>query len=151
MAMKDQVLFVTSIKKETFVSWFWLLYCFFFVSGPVTPCRNSSSSLGVRSPGRGVWLSAPLPTSSQRFAYKHIKKWSGQSTCLWSLISLPPQARAGEYVSILTGSVISTLLDAGLVFLLRFALDDGVEGVMSAAVQALKALLVCAEDEVSPP
>lgn len=42
----------------------------------------------------------------------------------------------------------STLLDAGLLFLLRFALDDGVEGVMSAAVHALKALLVCAEDEV---
>lgn len=43
---------------------------------------------------------------------------------------------------------MSTLLDAGLLFLLRFALDDGVEGVMSAAVHALKALLVCAEDEV---
>lgn len=42
----------------------------------------------------------------------------------------------------------STLLDAGLLFLLRFALDDGVEGVMSAAVHALRALLVCDEDEV---
>lgn len=40
------------------------------------------------------------------------------------------------------------LLDAGLVFLLRFALDDSVEGVMSAAVHALRAFLVCAEDEV---
>lgn len=58
------------------------------------------------------------------------------------------QARAGEYLSVLKGSVTSTLLDAGLLFLLRFALDDGVEGVMSAAVHALKALLVCAEDEV---
>lgn len=44
---------------------------------------------------------------------------------------------------------MSTLLDAGLLFLLRFALDDNVEGVMSAAAHALKALLVCAEDEVS--
>lgn len=43
---------------------------------------------------------------------------------------------------------MSTLLDAGLLFLLRFALDNSVEGAMSAAVQALKALLVCAEDEV---
>lgn len=43
---------------------------------------------------------------------------------------------------------MSTLLDAGLVFLLRFALDDSVDGVMSAAVHALKAFLVCAEDEV---
>lgn len=61
------------------------------------------------------------------------------------------QARAGEYTSVLKGSVMSTLLDAGLLFLLRFALDDGVEGVMSAAVHALRALLVCAEDEVSQP
>lgn len=53
-----------------------------------------------------------------------------------------------EYVSVLTGSIVSTLLDAGLLFLLRFALDDSVEGAMSAAVHALKALLVCAEDEV---
>lgn len=59
------------------------------------------------------------------------------------------QARAGEYLSVLKGSVMSTLLDAGLLFLLRFALDDSVEGVMSAAVHVLKALLVCAEDEVS--
>lgn len=44
--------------------------------------------------------------------------------------------------------MVSTLLDAGLLFLLRFALDDSVEGVMSTAVHALKALLVCAEDEV---
>lgn len=51
-------------------------------------------------------------------------------------------------MSVLTGSVLSTLLDAGLLFLLRFALDDSVERVMSAAVHALKALLVCAEDEV---
>lgn len=61
------------------------------------------------------------------------------------------QARAGEYTSVLKGSVMSTLLDAGLLFLLRFALDDGVEGAMSAAVHALRALLVCAEDEVSRP
>lgn len=48
----------------------------------------------------------------------------------------------------MNSSVVSTLLDAGLVFLLRIALDDSVEGVMSAAVHALKAFLVCAEDEV---
>lgn len=45
---------------------------------------------------------------------------------------------------------MSMLLDAGLVFLLRFALDDSVEGVMAAAVHALRAFLVCAEDEVRP-
>ncbi|XP_063355593.1 RNA polymerase II-associated protein 1 isoform X1 [Pelmatolapia mariae] len=66
---------------------------------------------------------------------------------LSTLANILSKARAGEYVSVLKGSVTSTLLDAGLLFLLRFALDDSVEGVMSAAVHALKALLVCAEDE----
>lgn len=58
------------------------------------------------------------------------------------------KARAGEFASALKGAVTSTLLDAGLLFLLRFALDDGVEAVMSSAVHALRALLVCSEDEV---
>lgn len=62
--------------------------------------------------------------------------------------SFSPQARGEGYGSVLTGSVLSTLLDAGLIFLLRFALDDGVEGVMSQAVHTLRALLVCAADEV---
>uniref|UniRef100_A0A669E6Y4 RNA polymerase II associated protein 1 n=1 Tax=Oreochromis niloticus TaxID=8128 RepID=A0A669E6Y4_ORENI len=66
---------------------------------------------------------------------------------LSTLANILSKARAGEYMSVLKGSVTSTLLDAGLLFLLRFALDDSVEGVMSAAVHALKALLVCAEDE----
>lgn len=65
-----------------------------------------------------------------------------------TVVIFSPQARSGEYWSSLKGSVISTLLDAGLLFLLRFALDDSVEGVMSAAVHALRALLVYADDEV---
>lgn len=43
---------------------------------------------------------------------------------------------------------MSSLLDAGLLFLVRFSLDDSVEGVMSAAVHALRALLVSTDDEV---
>ncbi|XP_070836075.1 RNA polymerase II-associated protein 1 [Chaetodon trifascialis] len=70
-----------------------------------------------------------------------------RNLALSTLANILSKARAGEYLSVLKGSVTSTLLDAGLLFLLRFALDDGVEGVMSAAVHALKALLVCAEDE----
>lgn len=58
------------------------------------------------------------------------------------------QARAGEYISSLKGSVLSSLLDAGVLFLLRFSLDDSVEVVMSAAVHALRALLVSSDDEV---
>uniref|UniRef100_A0A8C5N5T0 RNA polymerase II associated protein 1 n=1 Tax=Gouania willdenowi TaxID=441366 RepID=A0A8C5N5T0_GOUWI len=72
-----------------------------------------------------------------------------QQRCLAlsTLANILSKARAGQYRSVLTGSVLSTLLDAGLLFLLRFALDDGVEGGMSAAVHALNALLVCSEDE----
>nr|XP_020446761.1 RNA polymerase II-associated protein 1 [Monopterus albus]XP_020446762.1 RNA polymerase II-associated protein 1 [Monopterus albus]XP_020446763.1 RNA polymerase II-associated protein 1 [Monopterus albus] len=70
-----------------------------------------------------------------------------RSLALSTLANILSKARAGEYLSVLKGSVMSTLLDAGLLFLLRFALDDSVEGVLSAAVHALKALLVCPEDE----
>ncbi|XP_056122321.1 RNA polymerase II-associated protein 1 [Rhinichthys klamathensis goyatoka] len=64
-----------------------------------------------------------------------------------TLANVLTKARAGEYTSSLKGSVLSSLLDAGLLFLLRFSLDDGVEGVMSAAVHALRALLVSPDDE----
>uniref|UniRef100_A0A087XIT2 RNA polymerase II associated protein 1 n=1 Tax=Poecilia formosa TaxID=48698 RepID=A0A087XIT2_POEFO len=70
-----------------------------------------------------------------------------RSLALNTLACILTKARGGVYQSVLKGSVTSTLLDAGLLFLLRFALDDSIEGVMSAAVHALKALLVCAEDE----
>ncbi|KAM4724234.1 RNA polymerase II-associated protein 1 [Anableps anableps] len=70
-----------------------------------------------------------------------------RSLALNTLACILTKARAGEYQSVLKGSVTSTLLDAGLLFLIRFALDDSIEGVMSAAVHALKALLVCTEDE----
>uniref|UniRef100_A0AAQ5ZT51 RNA polymerase II associated protein 1 n=1 Tax=Amphiprion ocellaris TaxID=80972 RepID=A0AAQ5ZT51_AMPOC len=70
-----------------------------------------------------------------------------RNLALSTLANILSKARAGEYLSVLKGNMVSSLLDAGLVFLLRFALDDSVEGVMSAAVHTLKALLVSAEDE----
>ncbi|XP_019742793.1 RNA polymerase II-associated protein 1 isoform X2 [Hippocampus comes] len=70
-----------------------------------------------------------------------------RSLALSTLRNILLKARAGDYHSALKGSVLATLLDAGLLFLLRFALDDGVEGVLASAVHALRALLVCAEDE----
>ncbi|XP_055086988.1 RNA polymerase II-associated protein 1 [Periophthalmus magnuspinnatus] len=70
-----------------------------------------------------------------------------RTLALSTLAKIISKARCGEYQSSLKGSVLSSLLDAGLLFLLRFSLDDSVEGVLCAAVHALHALLVCAEDE----
>lgn len=57
------------------------------------------------------------------------------------------RAQAGEFGDRLVGSVLHLLLDAGFLFLLRFSLDDRVEGVIAAAVRALRALLVVPGDE----
>lgn len=70
-----------------------------------------------------------------------------RSLALSTLANVISKARSGEYCSSLKGSVLSSLLDAGLLFLLRFALDDSVEGVVCAAVHALHSLLVCTDDE----
>ncbi|XP_058255897.1 RNA polymerase II-associated protein 1 [Hemibagrus wyckioides] len=70
-----------------------------------------------------------------------------RSLALNTLAHILSKACAGEYSSCLKGNVLASLLDAGLLFLLRFSLDDGIEGVMSAAVRALQALLVSTEDE----
>lgn len=70
-----------------------------------------------------------------------------RSLALSTMANVISKARCGEYSSSLKGSVLSSLLDAGLLFLLRFALDDSVEGVVCAAVHTLHALLVCADDE----
>lgn len=58
------------------------------------------------------------------------------------------QAQAGEFGDQLVGSVLHLLLDAGFLFLLRFSLDDRVDGVIAAAIRALRALLVAPGDEV---
>uniref|UniRef100_A0AAY4C649 RNA polymerase II associated protein 1 n=1 Tax=Denticeps clupeoides TaxID=299321 RepID=A0AAY4C649_9TELE len=63
------------------------------------------------------------------------------------LANIITKAHAGAFASDLKGSILLTLLDAGLLFLLRFSLDDSVEGVMSAAIQAMRALLVSPGDE----
>ncbi|XP_061467359.1 RNA polymerase II-associated protein 1 isoform X2 [Rhineura floridana] len=57
------------------------------------------------------------------------------------------KAKAGEFASLLTGSVLRVLLDAGFLFLLRFSLDDPVDNVIAATVHALHALLVSPDDE----
>ncbi|XP_053366569.1 RNA polymerase II-associated protein 1 [Clarias gariepinus] len=70
-----------------------------------------------------------------------------RSLALNTLAHILSKARAGEYSSCMKSNVLASLLDAGLLFLLRFSLDDSVEGVISAAVRGLRALLVSNEDE----
>ncbi|KAM6180736.1 RNA polymerase II-associated protein 1 [Erethizon dorsatum] len=57
------------------------------------------------------------------------------------------RAQAGEFGDRLAGSVLRLLLDAGFLFLLRFSLDDRVDGVIAAAIRALRVLLVAPGDE----
>ncbi|XP_014663760.1 PREDICTED: RNA polymerase II-associated protein 1-like [Priapulus caudatus] len=57
-------------------------------------------------------------------------------------------AHCGMYDGYLSQPVIPQLLDAGLIFLLRFSLDDPALPVLSASVQALAELLAPPSDEV---
>uniref|UniRef100_A0A4W4GH39 RNA polymerase II associated protein 1 n=1 Tax=Electrophorus electricus TaxID=8005 RepID=A0A4W4GH39_ELEEL len=81
------------------------------------------------------------------FLLSRSKLTQQRSLALNTLAHILSKAHAGEYSTCLSGSVLASLLDAGLLFLLRFSLDDSVESVMSAAVRALRALLVSHEDE----
>ncbi|XP_044128216.1 RNA polymerase II-associated protein 1 isoform X1 [Bufo gargarizans] len=57
------------------------------------------------------------------------------------------KAKEGEFASVLKGSALRLLLDAGFLFLLRFSIDDPIDNVISASVGALHSLLVSQEDE----
>ncbi|XP_004609834.2 RNA polymerase II-associated protein 1 [Sorex araneus] len=70
-----------------------------------------------------------------------------RALALLVLAQVISRAQAGEFGDRLVGSVLRLLLDAGFLFLLRFSLDDRVDGVIAAAVRALRALLVFPGDE----
>ena len=59
------------------------------------------------------------------------------------------QARHGEFSDCLSAGILPSLIDGGFVFVVRWALDDAVDQSVAAAVDALHALIVCTEDEVS--
>lgn len=58
------------------------------------------------------------------------------------------QDQRKEFAGVLDHSPIHTLIDAGLPLVLRYALDEGSLGMMSAAVQATHSLLVVDNEEV---
>ncbi|XP_060117365.1 RNA polymerase II-associated protein 1 [Heteronotia binoei] len=70
-----------------------------------------------------------------------------RTLALYVLGHVVQKAKAGKFASLLKGSVLRVLLDAGFLFLLRFSLDDTVDNVIAAAVHALHALLVSSDDE----
>ncbi|KAM9709096.1 RNA polymerase II-associated protein 1 [Menidia menidia] len=118
---------------------------FDFVGTLIPPTEDLPTHLGLHHHGEEPELAGY--TLQELFLLSRSQVIQQRSLALGTLANILSKGRSGGYSSALKGSVISTLLDAGLLFLLRFALDDGVEGVMSAAVHALKALLVCEEDE----
>ncbi|XP_074548093.1 RNA polymerase II-associated protein 1 isoform X2 [Halichoeres trimaculatus] len=118
---------------------------FDFAGNLIPPTEDLPTHLGLHHHGEEPERAGY--SLQELFLLSRSKATPQRCLALSTLAHILSKARAGEYASVLTGSVMSTLLDAGLLFLLRFALDDGVEGVMSAAVHALRALLVCAEDE----
>lgn len=58
------------------------------------------------------------------------------------------QAKGGYLDEYIQTPILPSILDAGVVFLLRWALDDSVEAVSAAAVLALQTLLCNPADEV---
>uniref|UniRef100_A0A7N9AQQ7 RNA polymerase II associated protein 1 n=1 Tax=Mastacembelus armatus TaxID=205130 RepID=A0A7N9AQQ7_9TELE len=118
---------------------------FDFAGGLIPPTEDLPTHLGLHHHGEEPERAGY--SLQELFLLSRSQVIQQRTLALSTLANILSKARAGEYQSVLTGSVMSTLLDAGLLFLLRFALDDSVEGVMSTAVHALKALLVCAEDE----
>ena len=54
----------------------------------------------------------------------------------------------GAFQGHLQGDVLSVLLDAGVLFLLRWSLDDTSDGVVAAAIQGFAAVLIVPSDKV---
>ncbi|XP_030641630.1 RNA polymerase II-associated protein 1 [Chanos chanos] len=118
---------------------------FDFAGTLIPPTQDLPTHLGLHHHGdepelAGYSLQELFPLSRSQVTQQ-------RTLALNTLANILSKARAGEYAASLKGSMLVTLLDAGLIFLLRFSLDDSVEGVMSAAVRALRVLLVSSKDE----
>ncbi|CAH3186881.1 unnamed protein product, partial [Porites evermanni] len=56
------------------------------------------------------------------------------------------QAQLGVFQEHLDDNIVSVLLDAGVLFLLRWALDDSSDAVIAAAIQCFAAILIVPSD-----
>ncbi|XP_073683087.1 RNA polymerase II-associated protein 1 [Garra rufa] len=118
---------------------------FDFAGSLIPPTKDLPTHLGLHHHGEEPELAGY--SLQELFLLSRSQLNQQRNLAVSTLANVLAKACAGEYISSLKGSVLSSLLDAGLLFLLRFSLDDSVEGVMSAAVHALRALLVSSDDE----
>ncbi|XP_016382395.1 RNA polymerase II-associated protein 1-like [Sinocyclocheilus rhinocerous] len=118
---------------------------FDFAGTLIPPTKDLPTHLGLHHHGEEPELAGY--SLQELFLLSRSQLNQQRNLAVSTLANVLAKARAGEYISSLKGSVLSSLLDAGVLFLLRFSLDDSVEGVMSAAVHALRALLVSSDDE----
>uniref|UniRef100_A0A8C1KES3 RNA polymerase II-associated protein 1-like n=1 Tax=Cyprinus carpio TaxID=7962 RepID=A0A8C1KES3_CYPCA len=118
---------------------------FDFAGTLIPPTKDLPTHLGLHHHGEEPELAGY--SLQELFLLSRSQLNQQRNLAVSTLANVLAKARAGEYISSLKGSVLSSLLDAGLLFLLRFSLDDSVKGVMSAAVHALRALLVSSDDE----
>uniref|UniRef100_A0A8C5AEC1 RNA polymerase II associated protein 1 n=1 Tax=Gadus morhua TaxID=8049 RepID=A0A8C5AEC1_GADMO len=118
---------------------------FDFAGSLISPHEDLPTHLGLHHHGEEPELAGY--SLQELFLLSRSQVIQQRSLSLNTLASILTKARAGQFASALSGSVMTTLLDAGLLFLLRFALDDNVEGVMAAAAHAIRALLVSDQDE----
>ncbi|KAL0969305.1 hypothetical protein UPYG_G00225320 [Umbra pygmaea] len=118
---------------------------FDFSGNVILPTMDLPTHLGLHHHGEEPELAGY--SLQELFLLSRSQMTQQRSLALSTLAHILTKARASEFVAALKGSVVATLLDAGLLFLLRYSLDDNVEGVMSSAVQALRALLVSSDDE----
>lgn len=68
--------------------------------------------------------------------------------CLTRLSFIFLQAKAGTLIEYIQTPILPSILDGGVVFLIRMACDDSVPAVVVAAVFSLNALLCNPADEV---
>ncbi|XP_058605829.1 RNA polymerase II-associated protein 1 isoform X2 [Onychostoma macrolepis] len=118
---------------------------FDFTGTLIPPTKDLPTHLGLHHHGEEPELAGY--SLQELFLLSRSQLNQQRNLAISTLANVLAKARAGEYISSLKGSVLSSLMDAGVLFLLRFSLDDSVEVVMSAAVHALRALLVSSDDE----
>ena len=58
------------------------------------------------------------------------------------------QARHGCFHQVLSASLLPAMLEGGIIFILRWALDDSTDNTMSAAITVLHAFVISDTDEV---